>query len=119
MVCQYGENLFPYSFLNAQAQPFFLEHYAALLVDFTFFQCGILSPIPQYLNTIVQYFRIIRGKWKLIDRFVKTSTCVQVSTKTHTGFLEVLYQVVLREMPGAVETHVFHEMCQPLLPIGF
>ena len=68
----------------------------------------------------------VNGTWSfhvhiinVINGLVEGSVGIQVLAKLHTDGLEVLLQVVTREVGGAVEAHVFEEVCQTTLVFLF
>ena len=71
------------------------------------------------MKPVLQDRWVIRGYGQLVNRFIERSIGVQVRAETHAGFLQVVDQIVFREMRRAVEVHVLHEMREALLVLVF
>ena len=87
-----------------------------LLVNLLAFEQEVMTPVVEDEQTGIQstsclHIHIV----DVIDGLVERGVGIQVFTEFHTDAFQILLQAVTGEVGGAVETHVFEEVCQTTL----
>ena len=77
-----------------------------------------MRPILENREGLIDNSRGVRGHRKDVDRLVEAGICVEVGAKADADGLEVLDEIVLREVGRAVERRVLEEVSEAELLLG-
>ena len=112
-----GELLVAHARLGAAAESPLLDHDAALLVDLLVLEGDAVGPVLEDLEGRVDDLRVVGRDLEHVDRLVEARVGVDVRAEAHADALEVVDQLLLLEVLGAVEGHVLDEVGQPALVV--
>ena len=87
-----------------------LAHHAALVHHLHRVETLPVRPVLQDLEPLLHERRGVGGHGQDVDGLVEAGVRVQVRAEPHADRLEVLHEVVLREVRGAVERRVLQEV---------
>ena len=104
---------------RAEATTPFLDDDAALFVDFFLAERQAAGKIGKRLNPLCHNLLRIGGKVEHVDRLVKARVGVDVRAKPRADRLEVRHEFARLEVRAPVEGHVFDQVRQALLIVGF
>ena len=94
-----------------------LDHDTALLVDLLRVEDDATGPVHQDLEGRREHLGVVHRDLQHVHRFVEAGVGVDVGSKPHPDRLEVVHQLQLLEVLGAVEGHVLDEVGKPELVV--
>ena len=112
---EYGELGIEHAGLRPAPEPPLLDHHAALLVHLLGIEEHRLGPVLQDLKRRLQDGGIVHGHAQHVDGFVEAGVGVDVGAELHPDRLQIVDQLLLLEVPGAVERHVLGKVGQAKL----
>ena len=98
--------------LRPPPEPPLLDHHSALGVHLLGVEEHGAGPVLEDLERRLQHFRIVHGDAQHVDGLVEAGVGVDVGTELHPDRLQVVDQLLLLEVLGAVEGHVLGEVGQ-------
>ncbi len=103
---------------GALSSPPLLAHHSALVHHFGGVERLAVRPVLEDRKGLLDDSRGVCGDGQYVHRLVEARVRVQIRSEPHTDRLEILDQVILREMSGAVERGVLDDMGVPELVVG-
>ena len=114
-----GINLLEHSLLPTFSGATLFEDDGAFAVD-VFIEVGDqVGPVFQHLEALFDIAGLAGGDGEDVHRFIETRVGVEVVAEAHADVLQEGYDLVLLEVFGAVEGHVFGHVGEALLVVVF
>ncbi len=102
---------------GAASAPPLLDYHTAFALDLGAVESQADRPIGEDLDATREQPRTVRRHGEHVHRLIERSVGIEVRAETHAYRLQIVYQLVLRKIPGAVERHVLHEVGEPELVV--
>ena len=109
----------PHPLHRPSPQPPLLDHHAPLLFDLLGIQGHGVGPVLEDPESRIDELRAVGRHGQHVHGFVEAGEGVEVRPQAHADALEIVDQLLLCEVGGAVEGHVLEEVSHSLLPLFF
>ncbi len=109
------ELLVPDPRVGAPAQTPLLDDDVPLPVDLAVVEADQMRPVLEDVEPFADDRRRVGGHLEHVDGFIEARVGVEIGPESDPDRFQIVDQLLPGEMPGAVERHVLHQVCQPPL----